>query len=300
MKDLNIKYTFAILGGDKRQTVIARKLIACGHTVKLFALGEYGMECTGAEICSTVDKAVEKSDVVILPLPALTNELELSVKFAGDDAVSIADIIASMKKYGCGILLGGMLKDSIMDTCEAAGISCIDYYKNEELQLKNALPSAEGALMVAMENTEITVEGMKAFVCGYGRIGSILASLLRKMGAEVTVGARRDEVLCSASMSGHKAVRLESGFMLEDDYDVIFNTVPGLIFSEKVLRGIKNKPVYVEIASKPGGIDTSAARECGLRIIYAPSLPGRYSPVSAGGYIFETVSDILAERGMKI
>ena len=156
--------------------------------------------------------------------------------------------------------------------------------------------------MLAMEHTDVTVCGMNALVCGYGRIGSLLARMLERLGANVTVAARRDETLCEISLAGFRSVRIGTDGMNEAvrNCDVIFNTVPTVIFSEKMLTGLKNKPLYIEIASSPGGIDPSLARAVGLEIVFAPSLPGKYSPISAGKYIFETVSDVLAERGIYI
>ena len=66
--------------------------------------------------------------------------------------------------------------------------------------------------MLAMENTDITVKGMNAFVCGYGRIGTILADILRKLGANVTVGARREEVLCELALEKFKSVKLNENY----------------------------------------------------------------------------------------
>ena len=157
--------------------------------------------------------------------------------------------------------------------------------------------------MIAMEHTDITVNGMRALVCGYGRIGKVLTDILSVLGADVTVAARRDESLCEISLMGHRALRLDAeGLTLKEglrNVDVIFNTVPSIIFTEKTLSECKNKPLYIEIASAPYGIDPSAARKVGIETVYAPSLPGKYAPVSAGEYIFETISDIILKRRMQ-
>lgn len=286
----------AVIGGDKRQTVIVGEFIKAGCEVRAFALGDAGQAARGAEICMSVDKAVEGADVIVLPLPVTRDNVYLA---AVGVKVALSDIIKLTAKNRA-ILLGGMIPEEMMRQCRALGIEVYDYYKSESLQRKNALPSAEGALMIAMEHTDITVKGMKALVCGYGRIGSLLALMLDKLGADVTVGARRDETLCEVSLMGYSAIRLGGdGRELSEavrNSDVIFNTVPSVIFTEKVLSEVKNKPLYIEIASSPGGIDLSAARDAGIDTVIAPSLPGKYSPVSAGGYIFETISDILSER----
>ncbi|MBQ8408683.1 MAG: hypothetical protein IJY39_07440 [Clostridia bacterium] len=298
------RYKFAILGGDRRQAVIADSLISRGHRVCLYGLGDMGTGCKGAEICSSFYKAIEKSDVIILPLPVTRNNLDLSLPSAAEETVKLADVVKAAKKYECKTVLGGMIPDEIMRLCEVNGISAFDYYKSEDLQRKNALPSAEGALMIAMEHTDVTVRGMKALVCGYGRIGTVLTGLLDKLGAEVSVAARRDEALCEIALNGYRAVRLGGDSdelrRAAEESDVIFNTVPHVILTENILKGFTNKPLYIEVASSPGGIDLAAARDVGIRTVFAPSLPGKYSPVSAGKYIFETISDILEKGGINI
>jgi dipicolinate synthase subunit A len=159
-------------------------------------------------------------------------------------------------------------------------------------------------MMLAMEHTEITVDGMKVLIAGYGRIGAILASLLSKSGALVTVAARRDEVLCEANSVGYNVLKIDPlrGVELTDGscFDVIFNTVPGIIFNSRVLSRLSNSPLYIEIASGSGGIDAVSARDRGIKIISAPSLPGKYAPITAGRYIYETIEEMCVKRGMKL
>ena len=300
------KYIFTILGGDRRQAVVAARLLDLGHTVRIYGLGELSARLCGAEIFSSVDKAVFGCDALILPLPVSRDNINLYFAMSPtSQTVSLKDILNNASKSGCQVVLGGMIPDEALRQAQTLGLSAYDYYSSPDLQRKNALPSAEGALMIAMEHTDITVKGMKALVCGYGRIGSCLAAILDKLGAEVTVAARGDGALCEASLCGYGAVRIDPSDTqgLADAAnlcDVIFNTVPSVIFNEQVLNGIRRKPLYIEVASSPGGIDVAEARQAGMQIIFAPSLPGRYAPRSAGEYIFETLSDILKKIGMEV
>ncbi len=295
MNDDRKKYKFALLGGDKRQSVVASELLGHGYGVSLF-----GITDTSAfgELCLSVDKAMEGVDFAILPLPVTRDNIYLS---SSGDKVTLNEIVKLAAKNKT-ILIGGMVPHELIRLCDAAGVVICDYYNQESLQIKNALPSAEGALMIAMENTDITVKEMKALVSGYGRIGSILSRILKNLGANVTVAARRDETLCELSLAGFNSVRI--GGDIDDlrkavgECDVIFNTVPCVVFNKNIINGAKNKPIYIEIASSPGGIDHSAARDNGIKTIFAPSIPGKYSPITAGRYIYETISDILSERGI--
>ena len=294
------KYKIAILGGDKRQAEIAALFSAKGHEVRLFGLSDGCLNASSGKLCTSVDKAIYGADFAILPLPITRDNLYLS---ATEEKISLADIV-KLAAANKTILLGGMVSDDMKRLCNAHGIEICDYYAREELQKKNALPSAEGALMLAMENTEVTVNGMRALISGYGRIGKILAFLLLGMGAFVTIAARRDEVICEATLDGFDTVKIQGDgkelYRAAEKSDVIFNTVPAIIFTPSIVSGMTTKPLYIEIASAPGGIDLSAARDKGIKTIIAPSIPGKYSPKTAGKYIFETVCDILSERGIII
>ena len=299
------QYAFAILGGDRRQTILADKLIERGHKVKVFGLGEFDMNINNAQICSSVEKAVSGCDIILLPLPVSKDKINLALcSEQSCNKIALADIVDLAVKHGCKSIIGGVIPQEIIDKAHVKGLEAIDFYSDKEFQKRNALPSAEGAIMIAMEHTEKTLDGMRVLICGYGKTGSCLATLLKKLGATVSVAARGDEALCEASMSGYYTVRLDEHYEniadLAERCDVVFNTVPSMIFNERVLDKMEYLPLYIEIASAPGGIDILAASERQMRVIIAPSIPGKYAPVSAGQYIFEAVSDILNKRGIRI
>ena len=288
------KYIIALIGGDRRQEVIARELLSAGHKVRIYGLGKSSFEISGAEICGKCEFAICGSDVVLLPLPITKDGINVSM--VEGDTVSLGEIISQSAQNGVKVVLGGMIPDEFITMSATYGVKIVDFYKDEALQRKNALPSAEGSLMIAMEHTDKTVFGMKALVCGYGRIGKLLCQILSRLGADVTVAVRRDESLCETSMCGYSAIKtdnIEDLSVAASNSDVIFNTVPHVIFNQSCIEKIYGSPLYVEIASSPGGIDVSCARRKGLQIVFAPSLPGKYAPVNAGWYIFETVTDII-------
>jgi transcriptional regulator CtsR len=80
--------------------------------------------------------------------------------------------------------------------------------------------------------------------------------------------------------------------------DVIFNTVPALIFGESECSFVKNGIPFIELASSPGGIDEFSAKKHGINLINAPALPGKTAPLTAGRIVHDVVSSILRERGL--
>ena len=298
------KRVITILGGDKRQAIIAKELLNRGHTVKIYGLGDIASAIAGAEICSSIEKAMIDCHVLILPLPVSRDNINLLIQCDNAIPLSLSYIVDLAVKNGCKLIVGGIIPREMQRLAAIEGIAIEDFYLSESLQRKNALASAEGAVMISMEHTEKTVFGSKTLVCGFGRIGSRLATMLTSLGADVIIAARSDAALCEASLCGYKSVRIgDDATELSkagSECDVIFNTVPAVVFNESVLKEMKNKPLYIEIASSPGGIDVRAARVSGMSVIFAPSIPGRYAPISAGEYIFDTINEILTKRGIDI
>jgi len=297
------RYTFTILCGDKRQLEIAKNLISLGHRVRLYGIID-AHTVSGACIFTDWKNSIEDCDVILLPLP-LTRDGE-TVNMANDltvSPVSLDELYKAVKKCGCKYILGGLLPDKSINAF-GNDIFIADYYAEETLQLKNAIPSAEGAMMIAMEHTDTTICGMSATISGYGRIGSYLCDILHKLGARVTVAARDENALRSAISKGYDTIKLgeQNNKLVEklNSCKLIFNTVPHVIFTRTIVDKVESKPLYIEIASGKGGIDVTAARAKGFEIICAPSIPAKYSPKSAGIYIFETVKEILSKRGVEL
>lgn len=60
---------------------------------------------------------------------------------------------------------------------------------DETFNLRNAVPSAEGAIFAAMQRFDSTIANSRCAVVGYGRIGKELTKMLRALDAQVWVAA---------------------------------------------------------------------------------------------------------------
>ena len=65
------------------------------------------------------------------------------------------------------------------------------------------MPTAEGAIQLAMEELPITLHGARVLVIGYGRLGRVLADRLAGLKARVSVAARRYADLAWAENCGY-------------------------------------------------------------------------------------------------
>ena len=165
--------------------------------------------------------------------------------------------------------------------------------KNEQLQIMNAVPTAEGAIAIAMDELPVTLFESNAVVIGYGRVAKLLAHRLTALGAKVTVCARREDDRAYASAFGCNAVDFSLLGSALETADVVFNSVPQHIIGEELYPRInKNTPV-IDLASRPGGLDFERAKQYGLNVIWALSLPGKAAPVTAGRIIAATLTKLL-------
>lgn len=286
--------TVALLGGDARQISAAITLAGLGYHVCVWGVGEESDYPAIVQFCSQWKEAVDTADALLLPLPVSKDEIHLYAPLAQEGAALRLDVLFDRAEGK--LALGGRFSDTQLRRAAMQNIRCIDYFNSEILQLKNALPTAEGALAVAMRELPVTVDGVHSAVIGYGRIGALLSQKLLSLGAHVTVYARRQESLTLAELHQCSTVLLGAGkeeavlSHLGRDVRVIFNTVPVRLFSEAVISSLPAGCVFIDLASAPGGIDHGMAERMGIRCIWATSLPGKYAPETAGRMIAESVS----------
>lgn len=188
---------------------------------------------------------------------------------------------------GKTVLCGGVQKGGFSNV--------ISYTDSDYFKIRNALPTAEGAIAIAMQNTDFTIAGSKCAVVGYGNIGKCLTDRLIALGANVSVYARREQSRAESENRGASAH--ETGELYGLDADIVFNTVPAPVLSAFELASFKTHPLIIDLASKPGGTDFEAAKSLGLDCIHALSLPGKFAPKTAGEILKDTVIYLL--RGVK-
>lgn len=158
-----------------------------------------------------------------------------------------------------------------------------------------AVPTAEGAVQVAMEELPFTLHSARVLILGFGRVGKLTAHRMQALGARVMVSAQRYEDLAWAAAYGCETVRLEKLSCELGGFDLIVNTIPAVVLDGKKLRWVNPGAFLLDLASAPGGIDRAAAKELGLRVLQAPGLPGRTAPVTAAAAIRDAVYHILWE-----
>ena len=270
---------YSIIGGDLRFARLRDILTADGHSVRSFALGAEKDE-------KTLSDALGGADCVILPLPMLGKNGTLNAPLY-EKSIALEELKPYIGEKT--LVLGG----SVMTETP---FPVTDYFRREELTVKNAALTAEGAVRILMSEMEIALTDSKIVIAGAGRIGKLLAVKLRALGAEVTVTARKEGDLALIRELGCDWCRTENLRLCAREADALVNTVPARIIDASVLRSMKKEAILLDLASSPFGHDPDEAAALGVRSMFAPGLPGRAAPRSAAMAIRDTIYNIVNER----
>lgn len=291
---MNVK-KIAVLGGDMRIVTLAESFFSEGYAVSVFGFSESIEMTDGIERAENIGDAIANAAAVVTGLPATGDDITLLAPLF-DGKIYFEDILKCMAKNQ--LLLGGKITPKLKNMCEIYNINAVDYFEREELTVLNAVPTAEGAIELAMRNLPITVHESRSLVLGFGRIGKALAKDLAGLGAKTYVEARRFDDLAWIRTYGYEGIYLP---LLKDTlpkFDVIYNTVPHQILTEDMLRYIRKDCLIIDLASLPGGIDRSLAEKYGLTVIHALSLPGKTSPKTSGEIIKYAIGNIFSDMGV--
>ena len=288
------KLSFAVLGGDMRQARLAALLADDGHNVRAYALDKCALSPNVARGYN-ISELAKRCDCLILPIPVLSGEWLINTPLSVDSH-SVNDLF-SLLPTGQTVI-AGKVDNALFEKAGRSGIRLYDYLEREEFTVMNSIPTAEGAIELAMQKLPKTLHGAKCLVIGYGHIGKLLAYYLRGLGAEVTASARRYGDFAWISAYGFTSVPTQKISDILGAFDVIFNTVPAMILDADCLSELKPDCLCIDLASKPGGIDMQAAKRLGINVEWALSLPGKVAPDSAATAMRDTIYNILDEWGI--
>ncbi|MGN1051650.1 MAG: NAD(P)-dependent oxidoreductase [Acutalibacteraceae bacterium] len=167
-----------------------------------------------------------------------------------------------------------------------------DYTDDESFKIYNAYLTGEGAVSVAIDNSQRSLINSRVLILGAGRIGIALAQMLLSFTKDITVSSRKISDKAKVISMGLKSANTEKLPSLSD-FDYIFNTVPAKILSDEKLLEIKDA-LLIDLAS----IDCANIKLCkelNINVIKALGLPGKYSPKSASIILKNTILHTLEE-----
>lgn len=277
----------SVIGGDLRIVYLIQMLAEDGFLVYTYGLEktENFKNLTNVFICGNEEECIKKSKLVISSIPFCKDKNFIKAPFSNKD-ILIKDITKCLNNK---IFIAGSIPEDLYKLQEKTNSRIIDIIKCEELAILNSISTAEGAIQIAMEETNFTLHNSNVLILGFGRIGKVIAKMLQGIGANVYCEARKNEDLAWIKTYGYKEIPLSK---LDDnlsDKDIIINTIPSIILDENRLKLLNKNCLVIDLASKPGGVDKEAAIIKKIKVIWALALPGKVAPYSAAKCIKQAI-----------
>ncbi|MGI9952043.1 dipicolinate synthase subunit DpsA [Moorellaceae bacterium AZ2] len=268
-----------VLGGDAREIILMQELVRLGAEVRVVGYPPLP-ELKDCLLFKEAGNAVRQADVLILPVPGADERGIIKGTLTGY-ILRLNEGWVDEVAPGTLVLVG-VARPVLKKVAREKGWKLVETAERDEMAILNSIPTAEGAIMMALQEMPVTLHGSEAFVLGLGRTGLTLAHMLAGMGARVTVVDRGAADRARALALGWRAISFEELPTAIGWAQVVFNTVPAPVLTEEVLAAASPQCLIIDLASAPGGTDFAAAQKLGRRAVLAPGLPGKVAPQTAG------------------
>jgi dipicolinate synthase subunit A len=283
----------AFIGGDARQLEVIQMFSELDASITLIGFDNLHNQFSGISKSKLTPDAVKNADALILPAVGTDESGIVDSIFSTGELVLKDEHIGALPKH-CTVYTG-MAKGYLKKLCARHSISLVQLFDRDDVAIYNSIPTAEGALMMAIQNTDITIHGSVCMVLGFGRTGVTMARTLKGLGARVKVGVRRSDHFARAEEMGYEPFYTRDLIDQVHNIDLLFNTIPTMIVTAQVIANIPHRAVIIDLASKPGGTDFRFAEKRGIKALLAPSLPGIVAPKTAGRILANALCQLISE-----
>ncbi|MFR2533675.1 MAG: dipicolinate synthase subunit DpsA [Clostridia bacterium] len=287
-----MKQKIGVIGGDLRIVKLVEMLAKDGYEVFTYALekAESILKLKEVKKCATIEEFMGETNIIIGSIPLSSNHIDMNTPFS-EQNVALQELANYLEGK---TFIAGNIKE-LYELVDLKKANLIDLLDREELTVLNTISTAEGAIQIAMEETSKTIHGSDILVLGYGRVGKILANMLKGIGANVYCEARKNVDLAWIRAYGYTPVRLNELDKTLGRFDIVINTIPAIVLDEEKLKKLNKDCLIIDLASNPGGVDRIASKKAGIKTIWALSLPGKVAPLTSAEFIKDTLYNILKE-----
>ncbi len=275
-----------VIGGDGRQKEVIRILTEQNANLTLVGFDSYD------KVHHTVKSKLtppifNNADAVILPVNGTNNGGLIESSYTSETLVLLEEHIQGVPD-SCKIFTG-TATEYLKSLCYKHHIELVELLSKDEIAIYNSISTAEGAIMLAIQNTEITIHNSVCMVLGLGRVGTTLANKLKNLGAKVKIGVRESSLFARAWEMGLEPFYIPDLYSQVSDTNVIFNTIEYELLTKSILSNLKADTLIIDLASKPGGTDFILAEKLGIKALLASGLPGRVAPKTSGQIIAQAI-----------
>ncbi|WP_010093346.1 dipicolinic acid synthetase subunit A [Ornithinibacillus scapharcae] len=290
-----MKLLIAVIGGDARYLELIRQLKAIDNIeIALVGYDKLEQGFTGLNQIDFQELQVEDLDVVILPITGMDEEGNVETVFSDQDIQLTEAWFRKLKEKA--IVFTGITNTHLSELTKRTDTELIPLFDRDDVAIYNSIPTAEGTIMMAIENTDYTIHSSRVIVAGFGRVGNTVASKFAALGAKVSVATKKSSDLARITEMGLNPISLNKLPDYTSECDLLINTIPAMVITKEAIQNLPSSSVIIDLASKPGGTDFAYAKQRGIEAILARSLPSIVAPRTAGKILADVIIQILTKE----
>lgn len=152
-----------IVGGDSRQLEVIRILAENSAELTIAGFEKWaGSSNRGIRHVELSEALFRECPIVILPATGIGASGEADAPYSTEELTVTHEMIASMPPNG--IVISGSVNPYLKEACSKYRIRLAEVYARDDVAILNSIPTAEGAVMIAMQHTDITIHGASVIV----------------------------------------------------------------------------------------------------------------------------------------
>ena len=286
-------WTVAVLGGDLRMLEHMRLARLAGAKVQHYGSVPGAEDASGHSQAANLADAVKGARIISCPIPGLGADDELYAKYTTEKLRLTADVLKGAAP--AAMLFTCYSTPRLDDWATATAVKIVPYGDDDALSILHAIPTAEGAIKVAIENTDDTLLGMNVLCFGLGRIGVSVAQAFQGMKSTVSIAARNPVQLARAVAMCATPIELSDIKSHIGNFGLIVSSTSGRVLGKDLLSLTRPDVLIIDLCSPPGSVDFESAKSLGRRVVWARGQAAR-APRRAGQDEWHVLMRILREQ----
>lgn len=290
-----LKKQIAIIGGDARYLELIKRLITnSNYQLNLIGYDQLDQGFLGVQYSDLDEVVPEKLDVVILPITGVEKDGQVKSIFSNQTIVLPDDWFGRLNVRT--LMFSGITTPYLEEALQKNPLTFVPLMERDDIAIYNSVPTAEGTILVALQQMKTTIHGSNVVVLGLGRVGLTVADKFQKLGANVSAGVRKARDIAKASTLGFKGFHLSELTSQLKDCDLLINTIPVMVVDKEELNAFGSDALIIDLASKPGGVNFEYAKKRGLNAIHALGLPAKVAPKTAGEILATVIDQLIIDH----
>ncbi len=281
----------AVIGGDKRYIQLINYLAENDTTLFIEGFTDLDFPQKNVQHTTLKDLPFEKLNGIILPILGMDEKGQIQLDYPKNN-VELTDEMIRRTPSHC-VVYTGTAGERLKELARKNNRNLEVLFERDDIAIANSVPTAEATLQIAMENTDYTIHDSDVLIIGFGRIGITIARIFANIGANVTVAARKQADFARIKEMRLTPVSMDQLITIIPQINICVNTVPHPVVTKNIIQSMNIDSCIIDVASKPGGTDFTAAESRGINTIHALGLPGKVAPKTAGTIIAQTIIQLL-------